>query len=344
MDLVDNYLPCNNNIIYKVLDIYKYVNRICSAYPILRKRLFPSKYFQLKYIKTKYSEDYLKQRISDYYRNIIKNSILYNNLFSDLYIDYFKRKCINVIFTCYIKNLSDDNLLTLVFKEDETLQYYKVLEITKNNILITEHLESKIQYLFAYDSDDHKWKYITNPDLYIVDNNIIESFLSQNIIIDSKVQITNINLSHLNLIKQCDNILSEIVVIKEYDSNTQTLIVEFDYNNNTNSNSLLNVPKSFFKKYCMTYPDKIHLSFQFHRREFKYLSSKLIYNNNYSEEIDIIPLNINNVYIHNIEFINQHIEKYKFNQFVKTKESILSCFHGTELFNIMSSYICPSNI
>jgi len=60
-------------------------------------------------------------------------------------------------------------------------------------------------------------------------------------------------------------------------------------------------------------------------------------------ELIINHLN-NNICLDNIEFLNHHIHRFNFNQFIESKQNdttfILSSFYGTELFNIMSSYLC----
>ena len=339
-DEIDKWLPCNNN-----QDIYIYLNKLFKD-PLLCKKIFTTTTpLTIKNVKRE-SEDKLRKHIENYYRNIIQKSIIYNDLFTKIRIDFFKKQY-NRIFTCYIDNMNYTIAHDLVYKNNDFVRReYKIIEITNNNILVSENIETKEKYRFIYNSKVHRWQYMFDTKMYIVDYTMNHEFISQNILIGSKVQITNINLSHLNVVKHSYNLLSDIVTIKTYDTSTEILTVEFNYNHKKNA-SLLHIPNSFFKKYCVFRPDKIHLTFQLYNPinticEFRYKSAYLVYDD-YKEEVDLLPLNLNNIYIHNIEFMNQSIQQYQFNQFIKSKKDDtifpLQSFYGTELFNIMGSYI-----
>ena len=337
----ENLFEQNNNIY-----IYKFINN-----PAILQKLFP----EIKCIE----EEIKKRIVLYYYKQILEKRIKYFSFYHEKYIQYFKnyiKTHPEQIYTCTCRGISYNEFLKNPGVVNAKSASLKVVIVDNNSTVEIENIDNNNKRTpIPYSTEYGKWCYGTEIyDLVLNDHSIFSAFITQYITIGAKIQITNYSLPNYKSGLVQSDLMSETFTIINFDPNSKQIICEFNYKETSNGN-FFHLNKEFID---LHYPGLHMIYFQYtliHTNIYELPSCfKLMdvsisrYN---SSQIEIcLPfketlrsIKGKDYSIDNIEFIKPYIDRLNFDQFIQqeTKLFSLSSFYGTELFNIMSSYLGP---
>ena len=326
---------------------------ICRIFPEIKELFKSNIYNQLDKCMSKFTKKELNQCVVQYFKSILEHKLTYKYLLSDKYLQYFHN---------YVLEHKDkeeyctwyDNFY--VQNPSYGAQYTILLSSSVSMKLQLQHTKTNKKYIAEYDQTRVKWKlldypnYLDNSAVYLDDYHIFSKFLTEYIRIGSTIQVTNKSLlsyySYREVNMEYKNLLAETGTILDFNPNTNVLICEFQYDGH-----FLNCTKETMNDLNIKDINKIYLYFSLvdcmtSMSKFTLMLVELSFINYIKPREISQPLFTylrDSVFIDNTQFMQHYIDKDNFNDcIVKYKRKnlfALDSFYGTELFNIMSTYI-----
>ena len=336
---IDNYIPYDDNE-----DIFEFCKNGWYAFI---NQIFPNKYIKTRRsncLNKNINKHELINRVKTHYKNIIEKKFKYNQLLITKYLQFFNQYQHKDRDLFYYDDVILDNTK---FSND-----YSITKIVNMTTVEITHLRiGGIIFVFKYDLITNKWISIDYDDFCLDDTIIFLQFLSQCIEIGKTIRVTNnpIQIIDLNLLSDSEyraycNIVSEHLTINEFDISSGDLYCEYKVNKQT---------KHFLgcvtiDSYDISEIDTIYFVFRLYRNQFVLKNTDVQLKNSILRENCgkwFIKYYGREIFIDNTEFIDPYIARDKFEKFVANNnnnpKSNLSLypFYGTELFNIMASYL-----
>jgi len=279
-----------------------------------------------------FTEASLKRYVKKHYSDILDKQIKYSDLLYEKYLDFFHQY-----------NGNNFYLYSNIDKYQEVTECYSITKLGKHDskhFFQIQHLTTKEIITFYY--ENHRWCCINNDHIYLDDVHIYSYFIYECVksanVYNNIIQITNTSSFSSN------ELISDYITISSYEPQNQFMVCKFSVHDKT--------IKTILGHLCDDMGDEIQLRFYLYHNKNNHINEFLLHNVRYNLKRDSsFPIFVNNrlsdllknqIFINNTEFITHYIPQYNFEQCIKKQKNTvfsLSSFYGTELFNIMSSYL-----